>query len=275
VTSRIRVLVVDDDPWSQQVISSQLTDAGFRVDSAGDGWEALIMVGHARPDLIIMEVHLPTTDAWSLAAELRAQGKMADVPFVFMADESPALRPGKSFKNGFDQLLTKPFTIVDLRAAVDAVLGGRGQPANPASSKIIVEVPSSARALSQAMPPPSKSWEMEGLEPALRGSLSSFGLSSLLIVIELERMSGMLTLRGPDAVGRVAVRNGRAVRARVDREPTKRGSHAIYEMLQWPMGTFEFEAGPIEADDEIDCSTSFLLMEAARLADEQAYTKKK
>ena len=277
MSSRIRVLVVDDDPWSQQVISSQLTQAGFRVDSAGDGWEALIMAGHARPDLIIMEVHLPTTDAWSLAAELRSHESAAQVPFLFMADESPGLRPGRSFRPGFDQLLTKPFTIVDLRAAVDAVLGERaGRVANPASSKIIVEVPSGAHPVgtAQAVPPPSQSWELEGLDPALRGALVSFGLSSLLMVLELERMSGMVTLKGPDSIGRVAVRHGRVIRARVEGEPSTHGAHAIYEMLQWSKGTFEFEAGAIEADDEIDCSTSFLLMEGARLADERAYTKK-
>lgn len=277
-SAKIRVLVVDDDPWSQQVISSQLTQAGFRVDSAGDGWEALIMAGHARPDLIIMEVHLPTTEAWSLAAELRLQPRTADVPFIFMADESPGLRPGKSFRLGFDQLLTKPFTIVDLRAAVDLVLGDRTlKTANPTSAKIIVEVPSGAHpiGLAQAVPPPSQSWEMQGLEPALRGSLVNFSLSSLLMVIELERMSGLMTLKGQDAVGRVALRHGRAVRARVEGDPSTHGAHAIYEMLQWSHGTFEFEAGPVGGDDEIDCSTSFLLMEGARLADERAYAKKK
>lgn len=275
----MRVLVVDDDPWSQQVIASQLSQAGFRVDSAGDGWEGLIMAGHAKPDLVIIEVHLPTTDAWSLAREVRT-GAMADVPFIFLADESPGLRPGKSFRPGFDQLVTKPFTIVELRAAVDAALGDQARaPANPASSKIIVEVPSSAHMISRlsahAPPPPSESWEMEGLEPALRGSLKSFGLSSLLMVAELERMSGVATLQSPSGVGRVAVREGRVIRACVEGESGTHGAHAIFEMLKWSKGTFAFDAGEVEGVDQIEGSTSFLLMEAARLADELAYGKQK
>jgi len=278
--ARIRVLVVDDDPWSQQVISSQLAQSGFCVDSAGDGWEALIMAGHAQPDLIVMEVHLPTTDAWSLAGEVRAQGRMADVPFIFMADESPGLRPGRSFRSGVDQLLTKPFTIVDLRAAVDTALGERaGQVGGAPSTKIIIEVPSGAHALGklapQVLPAPSESWEMEGLDPALRGTLPSFGLSSLLMVIELERMSGVVTLQGPMGVGRLAVRHGRVIRARIDGDPGTHGVHAICAMLQWSKGTFEFDAGSVDGDDQIDRSTSFLLMEGARLADEQAFAKKK
>jgi DNA-binding response OmpR family regulator len=277
---RIRVLVVDDDPWSQQVISSQLVESGFRADSAGDGWEALILAGRAAPDLVVMEVHLPTTDAWSLAEEMRTRDALAHVPFIFMADESPGLKPGKSFRAGKDHLLTKPFTIIDLHAAVDAALGDRAQDtAYSGSTKIIVEVPSGphnvAKFASHVMPPPSESWEMQGLEPALKGSLASFGLSSLLMVIELERMSGMVTLHGPIGTGRVVLRRGRPIRSRIDGPQGAHGAPAIFEMLQWAKGTFELETGDVDGDDQIERSTSFLLMEGARLADERAFTLKK
>jgi CheY-like chemotaxis protein len=274
------VLVADDDPWSQQLISSQLVESGFRVDCAADGWEALILAGRARPDLIVMEVHLPTTDAWTLAEELRNQPRTANVPFIFMADESPGLKPGKSFRPGSDQLLTKPFSLIDLQQAVAKALGDPTRDASySGSTKIIVEVPSGphniARFVTPVMPPPSESWEMEGLEPALRGALVNFGLSSLLMVIELERMSGLVTLHGPIGTGRLALRQGRVIRARIDGGQGSRGAHAIYEMLQWAKGTFEFEAGEVGGDDQIERSTSFLLMEGARLADEQAVSTKK
>jgi CheY-like chemotaxis protein len=274
------VLVADDDPWSQQLISSQLVESGFRVDCAADGWEALILAGRAKPDLIVMEVHLPTTDAWNLAEELRKQTRTANVPFIFMADESPGLKPGKGFRPGVDQLLTKPFSLVDLQQAVEKALGHLAHDAaHSGSTKIIVEVPSGphniAKFATHVMPEPSESWEMEGLEPALRGSLASFGLSSLLMVIELERMSGMVALHGPIGTGRLAIRQGHVIRARIDGGPGNRGAHAIYDMLQWAKGTFEFEAGEVDGDDQIERSTSFLLMEGARLADERAISKKK
>jgi hypothetical protein len=107
----------------------------------------------------------------------------------------------------------------------------------------------------------------------LRGALASFGLSSLLMVIELERMSGMVTLHGPIGTGRLAIRQGHVIRARI--EGGAGGAHAIYDMLQWTKGTFEFEAGEVVGDDQIERSTSFLLMEGARLADERAISKKK
>lgn len=275
------MLVADDDPWSQQLISSQLVESGFRVDCAADGWEALILAGRARPDLIVMEVHLPTTDAWTLAEDLRRQSSTAvEVPFIFMADESPGLKPGKSFRQGVDQLLTKPFSLIDLQQAVEKALGdSAGDSSYSGSTKIIVEVPSGphnvAKFATHIMPPPSESWEMEGLEPALKGSLASFGLSSLLMVIELERMSGMVALHGPIGIGRLAIRQGRVIRARIDGGQGSRGAYAIYEMLQWAKGTFELEAGDVVGEDQIERSTSFLLMEGARLADERAYSTKK
>ena len=255
-------------------------ESGFRVDCAADGWEALILAGRARPDLIVMEVHLPTTDAWTLAEEVRKQSRTANVPFIFMADESPGLKPGKSFRQGVDQLLTKPFSLIDLHQAVEKALGDPSRDASYAgSTKIIIEVLSGpyniARFATHVMPAPSESWEMEGLEPALRGSMVNFGLSSLLMVIELERMSGMVTLHGPIGTGRVAIRQGRVIRARIDGAQGSHGAHAIYEMLQWAKGTFEFEAGEAGGDDQIERSTSFLLMEGARLADERAVSTKK
>jgi len=271
----IRVLVIDDDPWSQQVISSQLAQSGLRVDCAGDGWEGLILMGRAAPDLVVVEVHLPTADAWSLADDMRMRGLAAEAPFIFMADESPGLKPGKSFRSDMDQLLAKPFTIIDLHAAVERALGERARETRHAgSTKIIVEVSSGPHSVSsfatQEIPPPSESWVMEGLEPALRGTLTAFGLSSLLMVIELERMSGLITMHGPIGTGRLAIREGRVLRARIDGESGARDIPAIHQMLQWAKGTFEFESGEMSGEDRIERSTSFLLMEGARLIDERA-----
>ena len=279
-SATIRVLVVDDDPWSQQVISSQLTQSGLRVDCAGDGWDGLILAGRARPDLIVTEVHLPTTDGWTLAEEIRHRDLLEPVPFVFMADESPGLKPGKSFRPATDQLLTKPFTIIDLHGAIERGLGERARETSYAgSTKIIVEVSSSAHNIAKfathEMPRPSESWEMQGLEPALRGSLASFGLSSLLMVIELDRMSGLVTLHGPIGTGRLAIREGRVLRAHVEGDKGAYGPHAIFQMLQWAKGTFVFEAGEVGGEDQIERSTSFLLMEGARMVDERASKLKK
>jgi len=65
------------------------------------------------------------------------------------------------------------------------------------------------------------------------------------------------------------------LRARIDGDKGAHGPHAIFQMLQWAKGSFEFEAGTIDGEDQIERSTSFLLMEGARIADERAVTLKK
>jgi CheY-like chemotaxis protein len=274
------VLVVDDDPWSQQVISSQLAQAGLRVDSAGDGWEALILAGHGRPDLVIAELHLPTTTAWSMAETMRTQWNMKKIPFIFMADRTAGGKPGKTFRKGLDLMLNKPFTIQELRDVVEQALGSwAGDAPSNGAPKIAGEAPAGERRgdpfAEKPGPKPSQSWILPGLEPALRGSLASFGLSSLLMVIELERMSGVLMLKSPRGTGRMAIRQGRVIRAQVDGQTRPQGPLAIYDQLQWNQGSFQFDAGEVQGEDQIEMSTSFLLMEGARLLDERNHDEKK
>lgn len=88
-------------------------------------------------------------------------------------------------------------------------------------------------------------------------------------------MSGLITLHGPIGTGRLAVREGRVLRARIEADKGTRDAHAIYEMLQWAKGTFAFEAGEVSGEDRIERSTSFLLMEGARIVDERAAALKK
>jgi DNA-binding response OmpR family regulator len=63
------VLVVDDDPWIQRMVSSVLSHAGHTVDLAGDGWEGLVAADRLRPDLLVVDVKLPTADSTSLLME--------------------------------------------------------------------------------------------------------------------------------------------------------------------------------------------------------------
>jgi hypothetical protein len=106
----------------------------------------------------------------------------------------------------------------------------------------------------------------------LTGVLEEFGLSSLLIVLELERKSGVVILRGPPGIGRIYLRDGRVIRAQID-GLEKRGQLAVYDLLGWPRGRFEFNVGAVAGEDEIGSSTSFLLLEGARLQDERNQNK--
>jgi hypothetical protein len=105
-------------------------------------------------------------------------------------------------------------------------------------------------------------------EAGLRGRLEQFGLATVLTFLDLERRSGELVIVAGERVGRLWLRRGRVLRARL--EGSRRASKSVvYELLALERGRFSFTQLELEGiADEIDAPTMLLLMEAARRADE-------
>ena len=117
---------------------------------------------------------------------------------------------------------------------------------------------------------PRRSTTTSGNDAGLRGRLEQFGLATILTFLDLERRSGELLLVGEAGVGRLWLRHGRVVSARI--EGSRRVNRAaIYELLTWERGLFAFtQANLAAAVDEIGAPTTLLLVEAARRVDEAA-----
>ncbi len=105
---------------------------------------------------------------------------------------------------------------------------------------------------------------------ALHGKLEQLGLSSLLVMMEMERKQGVLSLMPMTGrtVGRVFLRGGQVVAAKLDDEPDLPERECVYRMLAWQSGTFSFSATTVDVEDTVQSSTTHLLMEGARLIDE-------
>jgi len=86
-------------------------------------------------------------------------------------------------------------------------------------------------------------------------------------VLEMERKNGILLVERPRETGRIFLRKGRIIRAAID-EPAVSGAAAVYQMVTWGAGSFDFLAGDVGGVDEIQASTTYLLMEGARRLDE-------
>lgn len=104
---------------------------------------------------------------------------------------------------------------------------------------------------------------------ALNGRLEQLQLSSLLVMMEMERKDGLLSLKDSrtGTVGRIFLRRGQVISAKLG-ESNVPGKESVYEMLSWKAGTFSFNAMEVEMEDTIGSSTTHLLMEGARLIDE-------
>jgi hypothetical protein len=104
----------------------------------------------------------------------------------------------------------------------------------------------------------------------LRGRLEQFGLATVLSFLDLERRSGQILVVAHDKIGRVWIRGGQVLSARI--EGSRRVNRAaIYELLSWDTGCFAFTQEDLaSAADEIGAPTTLLLVAAARRFDEAA-----
>ncbi len=263
-----RILVVDDDPWIQRSVTSALGQRGYQVTLAGDAQGAFAVASKARPDLIFTAVSLPALDGWSWWERLRALPACADTPIVFLLsvlDSSNEIRGA----GPRDQRLRKPFRVEDLERAIVTSLGG--EPVQSPVGQSTVSASSSTSSLSLV----SGSRETPAVKPsaghrplsALRGQIDQIGLSSILVVLEMERKTGILLVERPERTARLFLRRGRIIRADTDQSRLT-GQPAVYEALTWTTGSFDFLTGDIGGVDEIQASTTYLLIEGARRFDE-------
>lgn len=104
----------------------------------------------------------------------------------------------------------------------------------------------------------------------MRGRLEQFGLATVLSFLDLERRSGQIFIVAGDKMGRVCLRGGQALSARIEGSRCV-NREAIYELLSWDSGHFAFSQEELpSAVDEIGEPTALLLMDAALRSDEAA-----
>jgi len=112
-----RVLLVEDNEVNQMLAAEVLRDAGYLVEVAGDGLQALDAVARAEWDLILMDVQMPHLDGFEATQRLRAQG-MA-MPIIAMTANAMAGDRERCLAVGMDDYLSKPLDLDELVARVD------------------------------------------------------------------------------------------------------------------------------------------------------------
>src|SRR4051812_39417860 len=100
-----QVLIIDDDPMVQHLVRGQLEAEQFRVVSASDGVEGLTLARELRPTVIILDIHLPRLDGWTVLAELKSDPVLAQIPVIMMSVEEQRAR---GFSFGACEYLVKP-----------------------------------------------------------------------------------------------------------------------------------------------------------------------
>jgi DNA-binding response OmpR family regulator len=117
-----RILAVDDEPTITRLVEAALAKDGHEVLSAGSGDEALLKARTEEPDLILLDIMMPGMDGHEVLVRLRTDPATQDVPVAFLSAVGDVSEQLEGLEEGAIDYITKPFSPVDLRAAVKDLL---------------------------------------------------------------------------------------------------------------------------------------------------------
>jgi DNA-binding response OmpR family regulator len=112
------VLVVEDDEAIRHTLADVLQDRGYVVDRAVDGAEAIEHMERRRPDLVLLDLHMPGMDGWEFLAIKAGRRGLADVPVLVLSATSER-GLGNAQEQGAPIYVRKPFAVDELLAEVD------------------------------------------------------------------------------------------------------------------------------------------------------------
>ena len=258
--AKSRVVLATGDEWIANLIGAVLRDADLEVILAPSVEEALaVLQTHA--DAIIADAALPDDATWLVAQLRQSSGPSASIPFLLLAHADDSFSRMEALRAGADVCLTKPFRADELCLQLLAILAMYQR----LSASVRLPGVISTRNVTLRTPPPPAS-----PTAALTGDLALVSLATVLSLLELERRSGTMVVRGPkQVIATLSMREGAAAQATLAGASTSIIA-VLRRMLRWKTGHFEFspdDSNPASIPPN-QHSIGALLIEAARLDDE-------
>jgi CheY-like chemotaxis protein len=107
------ILIADDNPENLGVIGRILGGSGFRIRVALDGAQLMQSAYAERPDLFLLDVHMPIMDGYEACRRIKADPELESVPVVFMSGLSDSFNRRMAYDVGAIDYITKPFSFDD------------------------------------------------------------------------------------------------------------------------------------------------------------------
>ena len=131
-----RILVVDDEPDITALVAYHLAKAGYRVSTASTGADAVRAAQEERPDVVVLDLMLPTMSGYEVLQELRRMDETRDVGVILLTSRREEGDRIKGLSLGADDYLTKPFSPAELALRIAALLRRLAAPAVSAGSML-------------------------------------------------------------------------------------------------------------------------------------------
>lgn len=117
-----KILLVEDNELNRDMLSRRLIRRGYEVVMATDGAEALTAAARERPDLILMDMSLPTMDGWEASRRLKADGALRGIPVIALTAHAMSGDRERALDAGCDEFDTKPVEFDRLLAKMEQLL---------------------------------------------------------------------------------------------------------------------------------------------------------
>jgi two-component system, sensor histidine kinase and response regulator len=113
------LLIVDDTPDNLRLLSSTLTQRGYKVRSVINGAMALMGAQAACPDLIMLDIKMPDMDGYEVCQHLKADLRTRDIPVIFISALDEVVDKVKAFTSGGVDYIQKPFQVEEVLARIE------------------------------------------------------------------------------------------------------------------------------------------------------------
>lgn len=247
------MLIIEQEEWEAALLAKFLGEAGYEIHVAGEARAGFDKVRELQPDCILCSVSLPDIDGFWVARRVRTEpSSVATTPFLFLTEADDTESRLQGLNVGADLYLTKPFHGEEVVAQVNALIDMANRLRKQRES-FISEGPASSVA-----------------GAAFAGDVAQMSVATVLTLLELERRSGRLKVRGGES-NRVAVlelTDGKFAAGMLDDKPWN-PTELLREVLRWKKGSFTFRGSQGGAADSGEQQKiGGLLLEAMRLEDE-------
>ena len=118
-----KILLVEDNEMSADMLSRRLKKRGYDVHLATDGQQAVDMTAALLPQLVLMDISLPLIDGCEATRQIRANPSTAAVPIIALTAHALAYERARAFEAGCDDYDTKPVDLERLLGKMTAILG--------------------------------------------------------------------------------------------------------------------------------------------------------
>ena len=114
-----KILYVEDNPDNVYMLTRRLKKKGFELIIAGDGQEGIDKAIEENPDLILMDLSLPTMDGWTATAEIKKIEEVKDIPIIALSAHAMPEHRDRAIKAGCSDYDTKPVDIKRLLGKIE------------------------------------------------------------------------------------------------------------------------------------------------------------